>query len=373
MNEPEPTATGRDAASQTATSEAAAKKPSELKIRLLLVLFSLLLTLIFGELALRLVLPSPAAPAGEATDDGFEFFTYDETLGWDLVPDTEDRHRSSEFDVSIRINAQGLRSDRELALEPSPDTKRVVVIGDSFSFGHGVEASEAFPALLDEQLEAVEVINLAVTGYGTDQQLLRLIEQGLDWRPDVVLLALFEGNVFRNVREHYLGYPKPRFELDGDALELVNVPVPRSAPDPGPLSRSRLWQLFGERGRDLLEHLGYGEAWPVTDAILARLDEVCRQADARLVVVVIAKDQAVYGSGLRRALHHRTLAEIDRMLERQKIPHLDLTPDLVEHASRPDADPLYFAEDGHWTAAAHRLAARQIAAWLTKTWNFSSD
>ena len=341
----------------------------EFAFRAVLVLFSLGVTMLFAEAALRLAVPSPAAAVAEE-DDGFSFFTYDERLGWDLVPGTADRHQSSEFDVTIRINSHGLRSDREYALEKSPGTQRIVVIGDSFLFGHGVDAAEALPALLESRLDGSEVINLSVTGYGTDQQLLRLQEQGFRWNPDIVLLGLFEGNIFRNARTEYLGYPKPRFVQRGGSLELINVPVPEEPSRPGFLQRTRLWQLFGGRGADLLEHLGFGEAWPTSRAILTRLRDVCAENGSELRVVVLPKDQAVYGSGLRRAVHDRALAKIDRMLEDLDIEHLDLTAPLVDAAAQ--GQPLYFPLDGHWTAEAHRVAAREVAEWLAASSAFTA-
>lgn len=50
---------------------------------------------------------------------------------------------------SIEINRHGFR-DREYSLEKAPDIRRIVVIGDSITFGYGLEAEQRFP----EQLEA---------------------------------------------------------------------------------------------------------------------------------------------------------------------------------------------------------------------------
>lgn len=350
-------------------------RSKEMLQRLSLMTASLLVAALIGELALRWLQGEPAPQDGP--EDGFSFFAHHETLGWDLVPGARDRHHSQEIDVTIRIDRHGLRSHREIFQERAFGVLRVLVIGDSFSFGHGVEIAEAYPAQLEAQLSHTEVVNLAVTGYGTDQQLLRLIDQGLAWQPDFILLGLFEGNIFRNARESYLGYPKPRFILDPQGnLVLRNVPVPPRSEGtlpPRGLARLRLWQLAAGRGRDLYEHLGYGESWEVTAAILKRLSEVSQGGGAELLAVVVPKDQAIYGQGLRRRLHLHTLKKLDALLARLDIEALDLTSTFAASAAARPSEQLYFPMDGHWTAAGHRIAAEAIAQWLIEKRNFSAN
>ena len=271
------------------------------------------------------------------------------------------------MDVEIRITEQGLRSHRVFASEPEAEAFRVVVIGDSFSFGHGVEVEEAWPArlegLLSEKLgRSVEVANLSVTGYGTDQQLLRFEERGLALKPDAVVLGLFVGNIFRNAREVQIGYPKPRFVLKNGDLELRNVPVPARATPPG--GPSRLWNVIASAGRTAGEHLGYGEAWSVTGAILDRLARQCEAEGIELSVLVIPKDQMVYGQGWRQRVHRQTQNATATLLQTHGLPFLDVTQALREATEQGSAsERLYFPVDGHWTPEGHRIAAEALAQW----------
>lgn len=331
-------------------------------LRLALLGFSTAVALLAAELAVRIAglgAPPPAPP----NEVGHSFFAYHPTLGWELVPGAYERETSAEFDVEVRIDAAGLRNHAEVPVERVPGRRRILTLGDSFTFGHGVEVAQAWPARLAAALPATEVVNLAVTGTGTDQQLLRFEQRGLAWQPDRVLLGLFVGDVFRNHRTEYFGYPKPRFVLDEeDRLELANVPVPRQLP-----SRSEPSVLLGlltRRGGDLAEHLGFGEAWPVTAAILTRLKERCRESGAELGVVVIPKDQMIYGSGLRRWVNERAQTRVLGLLDSQGIPRLDLTPALAARAAERPEERLYFPIDGHWTAAGHAAAAEAVAAWV---------
>ena len=337
----------------------------EWRARAILLFISLVLSLATAEAALRIL--GIGAPVVREGSGGFTFFTHHPRLGWDLVPGARDRLKTPEMDVEIRITEQGLRSHRLLSPTPDPGVRRIVVIGDSFSFGHGVEVEEAWPArlegLLGKKLSVpVEVANLSVTGYGTDQQLLRFEDRGIDLKPDAVILGLFVGNIFRNAREVQIGYPKPRFRLEKGTLRLTNVPVPPRATAPG--GPSRLWNLAASLGRTAGEHLGYGEAWSVTGAILDRLRHKCEDIGAEFSVAVIPKDQVVYGQGWRQRIHQRTQEATGRLLRSHDLPYLDLT-DALRHAAENGSasDRLYFPVDGHWTSEGHRIAAESLAQW----------
>jgi hypothetical protein len=65
------------------------------------------------------------------------------------------------------------------------------LLGDSFAMGDGVERGELFADVLENLLPKTEVVNLGVSGYGTDQELLTYLRRGRQYRPDVVLLPGF--------------------------------------------------------------------------------------------------------------------------------------------------------------------------------------
>jgi hypothetical protein len=93
-----------------------------------------------------------------------------------------------------------------------------------------------FSELLERRHPGLEVVNLALEGSGTDQQLLLYEQVGLKYEHDVVVLLPFLQNVRRNMVEAREGIDprtgqrvlraKPRFELVEGRLRLRNVPVP---------------------------------------------------------------------------------------------------------------------------------------------------
>jgi len=79
---------------------------------------------------------------------------------------------------------------------PWPKTAEFVVLGDSVTFGQGVEDTQAWPAILAQFFPAGRVINLGLIG-ASPQQYLRVYETfGQKLRPKVVLVGYFTGNDF---------------------------------------------------------------------------------------------------------------------------------------------------------------------------------
>jgi GDSL-like lipase/acylhydrolase family protein len=106
--------------------------------------------------------------------------------------------------VPVRINSLGLRDAREYALAKSPRTFRILVLGDSVTFGHGSVDEHTYPYLVEQRLRAWrgdidwQVWNAAVPGYNTSQELAQLLEVGPVFQPDLVIVGFFENDVVDN-------------------------------------------------------------------------------------------------------------------------------------------------------------------------------
>ncbi|HEX7181543.1 MAG TPA: GDSL-type esterase/lipase family protein [Thermoanaerobaculia bacterium] len=326
-------------------------------IRLTVLAVSLAAALVAAEVVLR---ASGGAGSPARRVEAPKVSAYDSLLGWSLTPGAGIRHRTSEFDVSVRINRQGFRADREYSEKASPGILRIVGLGDSFAFGQGVEVEESYLAILERRLRNAEVINLGVPGYGVDQQLLILESRGLRYHPDLVLLGLHTPDVFRSVKRGHGAYAKPRFLLGrGGALELTNVPVPREArePPPRPLwERLKLFRTVANR----LEHHGFGEVWDVTDGIFRRMADRASGAGANLLVLLMPPKYAVYGSALERTSQAHTIGCIADLLRENGIEYLDVTPALQARAEKAPGELLFYPVDGHFTPAGHRVVALEV-------------
>lgn len=100
--------------------------------------------------------------------------------------------------VTVRTNSKGLRSP-EITYEKPKGIKRVLVLGDSYTFGVFVDNWETYPAQLEEKFrkegKEIEVINAGYAdGMDPDQMYAWLNNVGFKYEPDLVVYGFFVGN-----------------------------------------------------------------------------------------------------------------------------------------------------------------------------------
>ena len=309
-------------------------------------------------------------------------YCYDPVLGWRFTPNYQGVEKNVDFlkGYRIRINREGFR-DREFSAEKPAGKKRILVLGDSFTFGTGVEQEETFPKVLERRL-GQEAFNWGVAGYSTDQELLLLEKEGLRYRPDLVILALYLGN---DLMDNLLPYPseadraKPFFVLEGTRLNLKNVPVPQARKDPGPrsqgltqlLTRSLLvsetakiliqWkplQPLAARLGSMEDSTTQEQELRLAQALLARMREWTLQHDSRLFVVMVPHLSQIQRFSPRTAASNALATRLLAACRELKIDAVDLTPILKHRAQEGEA--LYFPRERHWNALGHKRAAEII-------------
>lgn len=192
---------------------------------------AVVLAALAAELAARWALPD--ALEGQPHAGLARLHRFSSVYGWELRPGAAAR-----IDGRLTtVNRWGQRG-REHERQRTGGRRRVLVLGDSVAFGYGVADEETFAARLEAR--GFEAINMAVPGYGTDQELLRLEREGGAWRPDVVLLNFcVENDPVDNVsrRFFYDGlHPKPFFVVQGGVLALRTEEL-----DLSPAARLGLW------------------------------------------------------------------------------------------------------------------------------------
>ena len=118
-------------------------------------------------------------------------------LGWSLEPGASIMYRTAEFRVSVQYNSKGWR-DVEHEYDNPSGNYRVLILGDSFMEAYSVPLESSFARRLEAGLSKkgrnVEVINLGVGGYGTLQEWLAFANEGVKYRPDLVLLGFYTNN-----------------------------------------------------------------------------------------------------------------------------------------------------------------------------------
>jgi lysophospholipase L1-like esterase len=114
------------------------------------------------------------------------------------------RHKSPDVNVWFRINAEGMRADRDYPRAKPPGVKRIVSLGDSFTVGYEVEVEQTFSSVLESRLRAagrsVEVLNAGVSGFGTAEECAYLERDLFAYSPDVVLVSFYQNDLVDDVR-----------------------------------------------------------------------------------------------------------------------------------------------------------------------------
>ena len=106
--------------------------------------------------------------------------------------------------VPVHINSLELRDPREYDLAKRPNTFRILVLGDSVTFGHGSVYEHTYPFLVEQRLKTWrpdvdwQVWNAAVPGYNTSQELAHLLEVGPRFHPDLVVVGFYENDLVDN-------------------------------------------------------------------------------------------------------------------------------------------------------------------------------
>ncbi len=260
-----------------------------------------------------------------------EYFVYDPLLIWRPKPDGE------------IFNSQGFRGP-VLTTHKSPEEYRIFAIGDSNTLGWSGSTGANWPGylhgLMRQNGDRFSVVNAGVYGYSSHQGLQRFREC-ITFDPDLVLIS-FGANDAHRVRT-------PDREFARDSSVKWN-PV-------GLLQRYRLGRLLlGARTRFLA-----GPSQPLHPRVsLAdyrqNLMEIIRLARDRGILVVFLTrpytgridDQYWW----KNFAHEYNLATAEVAAEEDVL--------LVDVYSQFKGQTEYFADESHFTAAGHRLAAEII-------------
>jgi hypothetical protein len=133
--------------------------------------------------------------------------------------------RPGERATRVRVNEEGYRG----GAWPAPSREEVLVVGDSLSFGLGVEEDEALPARLHAALPgAPAVVDASVPTYGPPEYLITMDQLLARRQPGTVVLALNLANDLMEVDRPNAGR---HAAVDGYAARVAEgAPAPASSP-----------------------------------------------------------------------------------------------------------------------------------------------
>ena len=290
-------------------------------------------TLVLLEVALRLL--GLACPV---------LYEPDPAAGYRLQPNQRVTHLGND----IIINAWGIRDPRDLE-DRRPETRRILVLGDSVTWGGvALRQEELFTARLEHELRDLghptDVLNAGVNGYSV-AQMTALYETHLaGLEPDSVLVYAIPRDFVRSPKtelvRHSVVFPmrRPRLAL-GAAASLARTQVYRRLDwewlAPAPVTRPRA----GE----------YDESAALAENIAAyqRLDRITGGRSTLL----LAPTRGGVGD-----------AAVEQALQAASVPYTRVGDHLTPH----DWEKC-FADEVHLTRLGHEAAASAIVEILTAT------
>src|SRR5262249_16574600 len=297
----------------------------------------------------------------------YPFDVYRPIRGWTLRPGLD--HVEAFDNKTLSSNSRGLRGSSEHAYEKPAGTLRILTFGDSLTFGDEVSDDETWSYLLEKLVPGSEVINFGVHGYGHDQMLLYLREEGIKYRPDIVVLGFVSIDMERNMLS-FRDYAKPRFVLDG-GLVLTNTPVSRIeetlAIEPWRVKFLDVLTMLHDRYRERFEERELKtEMKSVTVALLDEIANTIRSAGALPIFVYLPVfDELLNKSGRWWWWSRIRPAETD-MSDRERfffsycrergIQSIDLRRFFNEKLERG----VHLKTRGHWGSEEHRTAPERM-------------
>lgn len=347
-----------------------------------------------------LVLIKPLSPA----------LVPDEYRHHKLVPDSYSRLEQPDFSYIQRVNKLGLRG-RETTVEKPAGVYRILMLGDSFTMGKGVEDDQTFSVLLENLLNAApgsscnmkfEVLNGGVDSYAPVLSNIELRRDLAALRPDLVVHNLDVSDLIQEQAYRH----EAVLAADGSVTAVPNEARKASLTD-----RARDWidqHLFFTRAM-----LYYASKSLGGDEISVRT--VATQANREIVAHTLASDTAPrdaqwrdifasidsirdfagkHGSQYVLSVYpwaheisrtewipgryaymspddvpsDRSLVTIRRMSAERGIPLAEMHPVFRAYKG---TEKLYFDHDMHWTPAGQRVMAEGLADYLRKTYTGS--
>jgi lysophospholipase L1-like esterase len=291
---------------------------------------------------------------------------------------------SSDYD-SFHLNSRGFK-DVEHSAQKTAGTFRILGIGDSFAFGV-VPYTNNWLTLLQDNLNRngkhVELINMGIPGTDPADYLSLFLHEGLELKPDMVLLSFFMGNDFDERSRSLLSYSYAataiKFVIDfytkfegriwhGNGKYDDNA---KSVTDAQYLKlESAVSSIFLKNNKRF--ERDFTDTW----SHVREINQICTRLGIRFLVVVVP-DELQVNNQLRQSVIDASRLPpesfdfglpnkmLTAKLRESDIDYIDLRDDF---ASISKTMRLYKANDTHWNVAGNRTASEIIAKHMMAAW-----
>ena len=304
-----------------------------------------------------------------------------------LRANVSQRWTDKDYDVLVTTNSKRLRGE-EYPYEKGEGVTRILALGDSFTFGFGVNVEDSYSNVLAQLLNSrsrggdtgqFEVINAGVPGWGTAQELVYWNVEGQKYDPDIITLCLVANdpqdnvnaglfdlrdgqvvqrepkkNLVTNIRELIKKFPLMKFLAQhshfynfvrGRVLHLLYSQISQEEKAKVPDNRK-------SNGKGTSQNTQEHSNEVLTVAILKQFIAQVQNSSRKLIVFdvpgTLQKFPKVQDFLLQQA-------------DEQNLSLLDTRAFLKEHHHEEETTYLY---DGHWNVKGHRLAGEMLADFI---------
>jgi hypothetical protein len=294
----------------------------------------------------------------------YTFDMYDPSKGWIPKPNLRDVNAFN--NKTLSTNSKGFRGKKDFPYSKNKEKLRLLILGDSFTFGDEVSDNETYSFYLQEMLPGAEIINMGVHGYGHDQMLILLKEEGVKYEPDIVILGFLALDMSRNLLR-FRDFAKPRFVLERGELKLTGTPVPR----PEDIlqwdwTRPRIVDLFSLMRHKVKKFLGLQkkEMEDITTAILMDLIRSIESIHATPILAYLPRGKEI-AMDIAVTQDEAYMFSICQLNEKAKC--FSTRPYFAEKIAQGEK----FKLRGHWEPAGHRAVAEAIKRYLVGEGHFA--
>ncbi|MHC4091085.1 MAG: hypothetical protein ACYSVY_12570 [Planctomycetota bacterium] len=353
-------------------------------------------TYVLGDLAYR-------RPAETSLDGFFE----DVPLAIRTYPDAPPGF--GRVDWKLSTDSRGFRNPTDY------DRYDVVVLGDSFCEGSKISDDDPWPVRF-AKTSGVSVSNLGMSGYAPQNYLAALKDFGLGLQPRYVMCMIYEGNDFRSAKRmseapsewkrffkrspivqaidefliNKLGPIGAERRIDG--LEMLSW-LPLAIPD-GPDARYYTFPpsflVHHYTSRSEFEDSKY---WKRTKHNLEQMRDICRQADAELMIVYAPTKPRVVLPLVKVSLPADKVHAFAALRAKRELPepdvylanlmdYLDVKEGVVQAWCRENSialvsltdamresvcrgEQVYYTYNAHWTPVGHAVAGDAVHQFWT--------
>jgi len=298
-------------------------------------------------------------------------------LFWEWVPDTD----CSAHYIPIHINTLGLR-DYEYGKNKSQDTIRIAAVGDSYTFGWGVQLNQTYENVLESMLKEdrsknYEVLNFGMPGLNTMEEESKIESEVISFNPDIIIIGytsadpgcehieLCNPELFDATRA---AYPK------GKLLNVkANTTVGRITHKITQKSNfllflaNRIDDNFFQKyanGKNAIENLHAPDSltWKNTQAQFQRIQQLAEQNNLKVIIVIFPELDFMNYSKYPFKEVHKQIAEAGKQ---HKFYVIDLGEYYQQYPQGElSVNPGSKNHDGHPNALAHKIAGEAIYKYM---------